>query len=226
MLCIYITPFLTLLAPSYSLTTCVQCVAEVFSSCSTWRSNRSVIMGSSLFLIGHQYCSGKWNTDCVKIMWLMLFIVDCHCCYATWHAGYIMSCGCYIIVRRCWYSTWHTNRKKTLMFLVCHSWDVIHKILHGHGLIFFWFITTFFNVKTGVATHVRCLFLGVDRWVLASWLWAALNWFVKDLSVRFSLIWRRTVGFHYKVSRALCSSRHIGKEFSPFVTRHRDFRIP
>jgi len=226
MLCIYITPFLTLLDPSYSLTTCVQCVAEVFNSCSSWHSNRSVIMESSLFLIGHQCCFERWNSDYVKVMWLMLFIVYCHCWYATWHAGYInvMRVIYYCTPLLIQYMVYRPHKDigvPSLSLMRCDTQNTSRS--RAHFLLVYYYVL---SVKSGVATPVRYLLLCDDRWVLASWLWAALNWFVKDFSGRFPLIWRRTVGFHYKISRALCSSRHVGKGFSPFVTRHPEFRMP
>lgn len=110
MLCIYITPFLTLLDPTYSLTTCVQCVAEVFNSSSAWRSNRSVIMGSSLFLVGHQYCFEIWNTVCVKVMRLLV-LVNRNCCWETWNTDCVkvMRRTLFIVYCHCWYATWHAE---------------------------------------------------------------------------------------------------------------------
>ena len=130
MLCIYI-------GPSYSLPICVQCVAEVFNSSSAWRSNRSVIMGSSLFLVGHQYCFEIMGSSlflvghqyCFEIMGSSLFLVGHQYCFEMWNTD----CGkvmllLIVIHHNCCCETQDTDcgkvMRRTLFIVYCHCWYV------------------------------------------------------------------------------------------------------
>jgi hypothetical protein len=175
MLCIYI-------GPSYSLPTCVQCVAEVFNSSSAWRSNRSVIMGSSLFLVGHQYCFEMWNTDCGKVMqWLILVHLNCCCETRNTDCGKVKRRTLFIVYCCCWYVTWHADYINVMLVILYHCTPSLiqyvayrpHKDIDVPSLSSLmrcdteitsrsWalsFLVYYYvlSVKFGVATPMRCL---------------------------------------------------------------------